>query len=132
MSIPLTALLFLTLDLKLIHLGKYSLKNISDLAQQEHIKSFSELSSKKSLPAKEFMTYARVTSILAITKIQQISIPESILAMWNPTSLPKKDIVVNYNLLKSKMHFETPKQLHKWETDLNITITQDQWLQAIK
>lgn len=76
--------------------------------------------------------YAIITSIITNIKPQHISIPEYIWSMWHPTSLPKKGITILYNLLQSKMHFEIPKQLNKWETELNITITQEQWLQAIQ
>lgn len=37
MPIPFTALLFLTPELKQLHWGKYGLKNISDLAQEQNL-----------------------------------------------------------------------------------------------
>lgn len=130
--IPITALSFLFPDLNIQQWRNYGIRNISDLISQDRIKPFSELQSTNSLPAREFMAYARVTSILASDKAQYLAIPESIDNMWNSNPTPKKGITEFYNLLHSKLHFKTPKQLLKWEFDLNITVSQEQWSYAIK
>lgn len=105
---------------------------ISDMYDREKLIPFNTLAQKYSLPTSDYYMYIRITTFLKSHQMQPIKIPHKAWAYWNDKSIPRKGISLFYTLIQQKESYIKLPAHQKWESELSMSFSEKQWLEAIK
>lgn len=105
---------------------------VSDLFLDDALKSFSVLQVQFNLLPTDCYKYNQVVHLLRSMNSYHIYLSGDIWRFYTSLFSRTKGISFFYNIFQQKLNFINSRPFQKWESDLGVSISASQWLNALK
>lgn len=129
---PFAKLSHLSPDFSTVQRPRLGIRYVQGLYSKTGVKSFASVQQENNLPASDIFTYLHITHCLAQLPNPLYTLSSKAWSYFTLSRSAQKGTSLFYNIFQQKQVFTKSKPLFQWESDLEASYSDQQWLRAFK